>query len=230
MLINRLPHAENSWQPLEKFSKRLITFPLPEASCWSWPLRSMTNTVNIRTCSQDPETLSHAPVKAWPTNTPGGILICCNLLVPVPRSFKRGGGDGGWRQWRMNVAGVHPRAHCHGLRALMWWTVPASPSWGVSSPAHGPGPHFSSTGPQPISHPALDPAPGTCLIPGLGLPMATPQLPCPCCGAGMDYSWQRPALPVPGAPPPFVYRKLLGWLPRLHRFFPDLRTQCTLVS
>lgn len=96
MLVNRLPHAENSWQPLEKFSKRLITFPLPEASCWSRPLRSMTNRVNIRTCSQDSETLSHAPVKAWPTNTPGGFIICCNLLVPVPKSFTR--------SWRMKTA------------------------------------------------------------------------------------------------------------------------------
>lgn len=114
------------------------------------------------------ETLSHAPVKAWLTSTPGGKLICYNLLVLVSKSLKRGGGDGGWRGQRMNLAGVHPRAHCHGLRALMGWTVPASLPWGVPNAACGTGPHFSPAALHPQADVPATPSPGTRLMPRAG--------------------------------------------------------------
>lgn len=217
MLVNRLPHAENSWQPLEKFSRRLITFPLPEASGWSWPLRSMTNTVNIRTRSQDSETLSHAPVKAWPTNTPGGVLIFCNVGTSS-QEFGKGNG-GGMKTAKdeciwSSPKGTLPWPGGTDVRDCSCQCLLGFPALLMAQD------HISVQ----TAHPTLNPAPGRCLIPGLGFPVATPQLPCPCWGSGLEHSWQTPALQ------PFVHRKLLGWLPRLHLLFPDLRTQCSLVS
>lgn len=70
------------------------------------------------------ETLSHAPVKAWPTSTPGGILICCDLLALVSRGFKIDvvmEGERRWREQRMDLAGTHPGTSSHGLGTLLVW-------------------------------------------------------------------------------------------------------------
>lgn len=150
------------------------------------------------------ETLSHAPVKAWPANTPGGILICYNLLVLVSKSFKRGGGDGGWRERRMNSAGVHPSARCHAQRALTGWAVPASLSRGVPNPASGPGPHGTSQpGPNSVPREVPDAL-------GPGGPRLLPSCPGPCWGDGTRYSWQDPALPTPWSPDTICIQETLG--------------------
>lgn len=87
------------------------------------------------------ETLSHAPAKAWPTSTQGGILICCNLLALVSKGFKIDvvvEGERRWREQRMDLAGVHPSTRSQGLGKLLgWigWKKLFRPFWGVPYPA-----------------------------------------------------------------------------------------------
>lgn len=140
----------------------------------------MTNTVNIRTCSQDSETLSHAPVKAWPTNTLGDILICCNLLVPVPKSFKRGGG--GWRTKTVKdeCSWSSPKGTLPWPQGTDGMNSSCQPLLGAFQPCSWPSTTFQFNWP-PTNNPS---SPQSCPRDKpdswAGLSMAIPQLPCPC--------------------------------------------------
>lgn len=151
------------------------------------------------------ETLSHAPVKAWPTNTPGGILICYNLLVLVSKSFKR---VGGWL-WRME-RGKDEFSWSSPKRTLPWpegtnrMDCPCPTSPGVS-PALLLAQDPISTQLTPTrrltSRPGLNPVPRE--VPdalGQGCPRLLPSCPGPCWGDGTGSSWQDPALPPPRSP------------------------------
>lgn len=175
------------------------------------------------------ETLSHAPVKAWPTNTPGGILICYNLLVLVSKSFKRGGG--GWRMERAKgeFCWSSPKGTLPWPEGTNGMGCPCLP-WGVPNPACGPGPHFSPADPHPQADIPAWPQPcpqGGSWCPGLGVPSATPQLPWSLLRRWDGLQLARPCPAAPLEPWHHLYLRS-SWADLsdcITFFFSDLKTQ-----